>query len=89
MLATLTTTEAHRYLIAFLIVMAVIGSALIAIVVSAVLAYRSTTRASKRYPQLQRVRPERVEPCDLQAHYRAYHTSRRRQEPSGLRRAGR
>jgi hypothetical protein len=86
MLATLTTAEAHRYLIAFMIVVAVIGLSLLAILLAAVAAYRSTTRASKRYPRLQCECPEPVEPCDLRAHNRAHHTLRRRRERTELRR---
>jgi hypothetical protein len=67
MLATLTTAEAHRYLIAFLIAVAGIGGSLIAMALAAIVTYKRTTRACKRYPALQRQRPEPERPVDLDA----------------------
>jgi len=76
MLATLSSQEAHRYLIAFLIVVVAIAVVLITFVVASVRAYRAT----RRDPRLQRTRPERARPCDLGAAYRSYWTSRRQRE---------
>lgn len=87
MLATLTTSEARHYLLAFVIVVGVILGTAIVSTLAAIAAYRATTRASKRYPVPDRERPEPEQPCDLGAQYRQHRTLQKQRERNELRRA--